>query len=181
MAPEVTSTTWWPWARTAAASAHTLAMAASSTVPSSAVMEEVPILATTITASSLPAGAPRLPLRCRGGRHPLVVLVVEGQLADVHGVARLGAGSGERLVHAERLEAALGLVHRLGLGEVGERHGPDGLAAQHVPVAVLVPLDAGPLGGGAVDDEGLRLGLGRPGVADQFGHHPHELADALAG
>src|SRR5690606_16023634 len=68
MAPEVTSTTWWPWARTAAASAHTLAMAASSTVPSSAVMEEVPILATTITASSLPAGAPRLPLRCRGGR-----------------------------------------------------------------------------------------------------------------
>ena len=63
MAPEVTSRTWWPAARTAAASAQNFPMAVSSIVPSAAVMDEVPILATTITSPSLPRRTRRSPLR----------------------------------------------------------------------------------------------------------------------
>ena len=44
----------------------------------------------------------------------------------------LGAGPGEGLVDAERPQAAVGLVERLDVGEVGQRHGALGLPPDHL-------------------------------------------------
>ena len=62
-----------------------------------------------------------------------VVFVVEGEAADVHGVAGAGAGAGQGLVDAEGAQAPVGLVERLDVGEVGQGDGPLGLPADDRP------------------------------------------------
>ena len=74
MAPEVTATTWWPAARSPARPAHERARWRDSSIcPSSSVIDDVPILATTITSRHRRRGSsrcrrrPRSPTRRRGG------------------------------------------------------------------------------------------------------------------
>src|SRR5262245_15490363 len=89
MAPEVTTTTRWPCERRPATSAHSLSTAATAISPRSSVIDELPILMTTII-----------------GRRSFA-LVLEGEGADVDGVAVGGAGPGEGAVDAEALQAVL--------------------------------------------------------------------------
>ncbi len=81
MAPEVTSTTRWPWARRAAVSAQNLPTAAASMSPSAVVIDDVPILVTTITGRPRSRRPGDRCARCR----------------------RAGTGPGQRLVDAEGL------------------------------------------------------------------------------
>src|SRR5689334_9695866 len=145
MAPEVTSTMRWPSARSWAASAQNLATADSSISPWSVVMEDVPILVTTITAA---------PSR--------LFFVVEGEAADVHGVAGPGAGARQRLVDAEGAQAAVGLVERLDVREVGQGDGPLRLAAGDGPAAVVASIDPVALRRRPVHHVGIGLGKLRP-------------------
>ena len=124
------------------------------------MIDEVPILVTTITR---------------------LFFVVEGEAADVHRVARAGAGSGQRLVDAEGPQAPVGLVERLGVGEVGQGDGPLGLPADDGPTTVVAALDAVALGRRSVDDERLGLRELGPGSLDRLGHLADQLPHALAG
>src|SRR5918998_3650333 len=91
-APLVTTTTAWPAERRSATSVASFSTAARSTVPSAAVIDDVPILAMTVATS--------------------VGLVLEGQATDADLVTGLGTGAGERLDDAEAPQPVVGVGQR---------------------------------------------------------------------
>src|SRR3954454_11934524 len=129
MAPLVTTTTRSPSARSRATSSHSFCTATASMTPASSVIDEVPILTTTVDMSGL--------------------VVVELELADADPVALLGPGARQRAVDAEPLQSIVHHDHRFDVGEVVERHGALGLASDDDVAAVVAALDAEGLGDGA--------------------------------
>src|SRR5919108_1703289 len=108
IAPLVTTTTRWPFWRSAATSRQNLPMAGPDISPDSSVMDDVPTLATTIMdggcgrlrsgLASYPRSSRTKPATEVGVYRSPVVLVVECEGADADGVAGLGAGAGQGLV-----------------------------------------------------------------------------------
>src|SRR6202020_1444323 len=113
------------WARSPATSPHTWAMAASTIWPRSSVIEELPTLTTTVR----PAGPAPEARTLSGASRPSVGLPLQLQVPDPHQVALAGTGPGQRPVHSEVAQAALGVGEGPGVVEVGQRHRPLGLAA----------------------------------------------------
>ncbi len=78
---------------------------------------------------------PRLVSGRRSRRHrrldPVLALVGEAQLAQVHDIAVAHPGAHQGALHPETPQAALDVVHRVGVVEVRQRHGPKGEPAQH--------------------------------------------------
>src|SRR5439155_14388229 len=164
IAPDVTMTTRWPWPRKAAASAQSLSTASVETAPCTSVKDDVPILATTITA-------------CRSS----VRLELEGQAADANDIALARAGPRQGPVDAEPLQPLVHVGERLRVGQVGHRDGPLGLSAVDPEGAVVAPLDAHALLLGPVHDERLRRGQHGPCIRDETGHPIQQLVDTSAG
>src|SRR5687768_10047256 len=155
MAPLVTTTTRSPSARRRATSSHSFCTAVASMTPSSSVMDDVPILTTTVDMS---------------------VVVVELEPADADPVALLGTGPGQGAIDAEALQAIVHDRHRLGVGEVVHGHGALGLAADHHVATVVAALDAERLGRRSVHG----VGDGFRDLGPHGAHHVSELADDLA-
>src|SRR5580658_8247977 len=98
IAPELTMTTLWPRLRSSTTWAHNLPTDAGSTPPSPLVIDEDPILTTTVRA--VPVAPPRPPgLGSRrvthGGVDPVLALVGEAERAQVHDVTVAHAGAHE--------------------------------------------------------------------------------------
>ncbi len=93
----------------------------------------------------------------------------------------LAPGTGQRLVDAELAQARPGVVERLEVGEVGQGHGPLGLATDHAEAAVVAPLDPDALGHRTVHDERLGHGLVVAHAGHLDGQAPDQLGQARAG
>ena len=131
--------------------------------PWSSVIDDVPILATTITGE-------------------ILGLVVERQAADAHRVALVHPGAArERAVDTELAQSAMRFVERVEVGEIRERHRALGLAANDSIAAVVLPLDAEPLAGGAMHDERLAVRAPRPRAPHLVGQTSHQHRQTLAG
>src|SRR5688572_29043003 len=148
MAPEVTTTTRWPWVRRVATSEVSLSIAAWEISPRSSVIDDVPILATTFMDGSRSSGPPA-PLDL-----DLLVDVLELETAHPHRVARAGAGPGQRPVDPEAGELVAHVFEGLGVGEVVDGHRPLRRLAEHDIGAVVGPRHLHAFGLGAVDDVG---------------------------
>ena len=114
--PEVTTTTRWPPARSAATSAHSLA-----TAPRRSARGRRS--ATTCRSCTTSIALSRASAQVR-------LSYVEGEAADADESPFLRPGPGQGAVHAEALQAALDVGEGVGVGQVGEGHGPLGAAAQ---------------------------------------------------
>ena len=74
----------------------------------------------------------------------------------------------------------MGLVERLGVRQIGQRHRSFGLTSDHRPGTAVIALDAIALGHGPVHHEGVRFGQLHPGLADSHRHLPDERPQPLA-
>ena len=136
MAPEVTTTTWWPSACRSADLGAQPADGGRSRTPCRSVIDEVPILTTTIIGSGLGLVVERQVRRCAPCR-------------PRSAPARASARSTPR-----RFRRPWATSRACDVAEVGEGHGPLGLAAVDHEGAVVVPIDVEGLGPGPVQDEG---------------------------